>query len=208
MSYFNEIQKALINCEPEKTISLVKTALADNVPAGDILNKGLMAGMEVVGERMENEEIFIPQVLTSANAMSECVTILKPMLSDEDVGESKTVLMGTVQGDLHDIGKNLVSMMMESAGMEIHDVGVDVAPETFVEKIREIKPDILGLSALLTTTMPMVKSTVDAIVEAGIRDEVKILVGGAPLSQEFADEIGADAYAPDANVAARVAKSL
>ena len=208
MSCFNDIQKALIDCEPERTISLVKTAVADNVPAGDILNKGLLAGMDVVGERMENEEMFIPEVLTSANAMSECVTILKPMLGDEERGATKTVLMGTVQGDLHDIGKNLVSMMMESAGMEIHDVGVDVAPETFVEKIREIKPDILGLSALLTTTMPMVKDTVDAIVEAGIRDEVKILVGGAPLSQDFADEIGADAFAPDANVAARVAKSL
>lgn len=208
MSCFTDIQKSLIDCEPENTISLVKTAVADNIPAGDILNKGLLAGMDVVGERMENEEMFIPEVLTSANAMSECVEILKPMLGDDDRGESKTVLMGTVAGDLHDIGKNLVSMMMESAGMEIHDVGVDVAPETFVEKIREIKPDIVGLSSLLTTTMPMVKDTVDAIVEAGIRDEVKILVGGAPLTQEFADEIGADAFAPDANAAARVAKAL
>jgi 5-methyltetrahydrofolate--homocysteine methyltransferase len=205
---FDDIQKALIDCEPERAVSLVKRAVADNVPAGDILNKGLLAGMDVVGELMENEEMFIPEVLDSADAMSECVAILKPMLGDEDRGVSKTILMGTVQGDLHDIGKNLVSMMMEIAGMEIHDVGVDVAPETFVEKILEIKPDIVGLSALLTTTMPMVKDTVDAIVEAGIRDEVKILVGGAPLSQEFADEIGADAFAPDAIVAARVAKSL
>ena len=208
MNCFDDIQKALIECEPERAVSLVKRAVADNVPAGDILNKGLLAGMDVVGELMENEEMFIPEVLDSADAMSECVAILKPMLGDEDRGVSKTILMGTVQGDLHDIGKNLVSMMMEIAGMEIHDVGVDVAPETFVEKILEIKPDIVGLSALLTTTMPMVKDTVDAIVEAGIRDEVKILVGGAPLSQEFADEIGADAFAPDANVAARVAKSL
>lgn len=208
MTCFNDIQKSLIDCDPQKTISLVEKAVADNVPAGDILNKGLLAGMDVVGERMENEEMFIPEVLTSANAMSQCVEILKPMLGDGERGQSKKVLMGTVQGDLHDIGKNLVSMMMESAGMEIHDVGVDVAPETFVEKIREIKPDILGLSALLTTTMPMVKTTVDAIVEAGIRDEVKILIGGAPLSQEFADEVGADAFASDANAAARVAKSL
>lgn len=208
MTDFNEIQNALITCDADKALALVNAALANDVPAVDILNKGLLAGMDVVGERMENEEMFIPEVLTAANGMAQCVEVLKPLLGDDDTKDTKTVLVGTVQGDLHDIGKNLVSMMMESAGMKIHDVGVDVSPETFVKQINEINPQIVAISALLTTTMPMVKETVDAIVEAGIRDNVKIMVGGAPVTQAFADEIGADGFAADANSAAKLAKTF
>ena len=208
MADFDGIINALLTCNPDQATALVTKALEEKVPAVDILNKGLLAGMEIVGEKMEDEEMFIPEVLTAANAMSQCVAILQPFLNDEDTGDSKKMLIGTVQGDLHDIGKNLVKMMIESAGMEVFDLGVDVPPEDFVNKIDEIKPDIVGISALLTTTMPMMKDTVNAIVEAGLRDKVKIMVGGAPITQAFCDEIGADCFAPDANVATKLAKSL
>ena len=144
----------------------------------------------------------------AAQAMAECVSILRPLLSEEDAGQETNVLIGTVKGDLHDIGKNLVSMMMESAGMTVHNLGVDISPEDFVAQIKEKDAQIVCLSALLTTTMPMMKQTIDAIVEAGLRDQVKIMIGGAPVTQAFADDIGADGFAPDAGSAARFAKTL
>ncbi|HCY85849.1 MAG TPA: cobalamin-binding protein [Desulfobacteraceae bacterium] len=208
MTTFNKISQAIVDSDPGQAISLVETAMGNDTPAVDILNKGLLAGMEIVGEKMESEEMFIPEVLMSANAMSQCVDVLKPHLSEEDTGQTKKVVIGTVQGDLHDIGKNLVSMLMESAGMEIYDLGVDVPPDAFVEKISEIKPEIVGISALLTTTMPAMQQTVEAISEAGLREQVKIMVGGAPVTQGFCDEIGADVFAPDANAAAKMAKAL
>ena len=208
MPDFNAMQDALINCDPDKLVGLVNAALAENVPAVDILNKGLIAGMDIVGDKMENGDMFIPEVLMAAKAMGECVIVLKPLLGEDESTRGGNVIIGTVKGDLHDIGKNLVSMMMESAGMTVHNIGVDIGPEDFVTQIKEKNAQIVCLSALLTTTMPMMKQTIDAIVEAGLRDQVKVMVGGAPVTQAFADEIGADGFAPDAGSAARFAKTL
>jgi 5-methyltetrahydrofolate--homocysteine methyltransferase len=208
MTDFNAMMDALVSCDTEKLTGLVKNALAENTPAKDILNKGLIAGMDIVGEKMESGDMFIPEVLMAARAMAECVVILKPLLAEGDSVSGASVIIGTVKGDLHDIGKNLVAMMLESAGMEVHNIGVDIPPEDFVSKIKETNAKIVCLSALLTTTMPMMKQTIDAIVEAGLRDQVKILVGGAPVTQSFADDIGADGFAADAGSAAKLAKKL
>jgi len=208
MTDFNAMTDALVSCDSTKLTSLVNAALAEDVAAGDILNNGLIAGMDIVGEKMENGDMFIPEVLMAAKAMGDCVTILKPLLGEDESSTGANVIIGTVKGDLHDIGKNLVAMMMGSAGMEVHNLGVDIAPENFVAQIKEKNAQIVCLSALLTTTMPMMKQTVDAIVESGLRDQVKILVGGAPVTQAFADEIGADGFAADAGSASKLAKSL
>lgn len=205
---FNSMVEALVACDTDKLVTLVKTALSKNVPPSDILNKGLIAGMDVVGEKMENSEMFIPEILMAAKSMGVCVAILNPLLEEGESVTRARVIIGTVKGDLHDIGKNLVSMMMESAGMEVYDLGVDISPESFVAQIEEKTPQIVCLSALLTTTIPMMKQTVDAIVESGLRQQVKILVGGAPVTQAFAEEIGADGFANDAGAASRLAKSL
>ncbi len=208
MADYNQIQEALIQCDKDRLADLVKKALDESVPATDILNKGLIAGMDIVGEKMETGDMFIPEVLMAAQAMGECVAMLKPMLKEGETDSGGHVIIGTVKGDLHDIGKNLVAMMMESGGMTVHNLGVDIDPLEFVNQIKEKNARIICLSALLTTTMPMMKQTVDAIVEAGLRDQVKIMVGGAPVTQAFADEIGADGFAPDAGSAARLAKTL
>ena len=208
MTDFNSMTDALVSCDSAKLTDLVNDALAQNTPAGEILNKGLIAGMDIVGEKMENGDMFIPEVLMAAKAMGDCVTILKPLLGEDEATTSANVIIGTVKGDLHDIGKNLVAMMMGSAGMEVHNLGVDITPENFVAQIKEKNAQIVCLSALLTTTMPMMKQTVDAIVESGLRDQVKILVGGAPVTQAFADEIGADGFAADAGSASKLAKSF
>ena len=208
MTDFNEIKETLVNLDVQGLIQLVNEALEKGTPAADILNNGLIAGMDIVGEKMENEDMFIPEVLMAAQAMSQCVEILKPLMADGESVTRGNVIIGTVKGDLHDIGKNLVSMMMESAGMAVHNLGVDIAPEDFVAQIKEKNAQIVCMSALLTTTMPMMKQTIDAIVEAGLRDQVKILVGGAPVTQAFADEIGADGFAPDAGSASKLAKRL
>ncbi len=208
MSDFNAMADALIACDAAKLTELVNAAVAADVPAGDILNKGLIAGMDIVGERMESGEMFIPEVLMAAQAMGACVEILKPMLGDEGSSSGGSVIIGTVKGDLHDIGKNLVAMMMESAGLEVHNLGVDIPPENFIEEIKKKNAQIVCLSALLTTTMPAMKKTVEAIVESGLRDQVKIMVGGAPVTQSFADEIGADGFAADAGSASKLAKSF
>ena len=198
--------QALISCDVARLSDLVNQALADDVKPDEILNKGLIAGMDIVGEKMESGDMFIPEVLMAAKAMGSCVEILKPLLSDGEGGAAASVIIGTVKGDLHDIGKNLVGMMMESAGLEIHDLGVDIAPDVFIAEIQAKNAQIVCLSALLTTTMPAMKQTVDAIVEAGLRDQVKIMVGGAPVTQAFADEIGADGFAADAGSASKMAK--
>jgi len=208
MTDFNDMTNALVACDAAKLTDLVNQALAADVPAGDVLNKGLIAGMDVVGERMENGDMFIPEVLMAAQAMGGCVEILKPLLGDEQGAAGASVIIGTVKGDLHDIGKNLVAMMMESAGLEVHNLGVDIAPEDFVAQIEKKNAQIVCLSALLTTTMPAMKQTVDAIVESGLRDKVKIMVGGAPVTQAFADEIGADGFAADAGSASKMAKAF
>ncbi|NOX35090.1 MAG: cobalamin-binding protein [Deltaproteobacteria bacterium] len=208
MTDFNEIKETLVNLDEQRLIQLVNDALEKGIPAGDILNKGLIAGMDIVGEKMENEDMFIPEVLMAARAMGKGVEILKPLLGEEETSARGSVIIGTVKGDLHDIGKNLVAMMIESAGLTAHNLGVDIAPEEFVRMIKEKNASILCLSALLTTTMPMMKQTIDAVVESGLRDQVKIMVGGAPVTQAFADEIGADAFASDAGSAAKTAKAL
>ena len=208
MTDFNAMIEALVSCDTAKVTDLVNDALAQKIPAGDILNKGLIAGMDIVGDKMENGDMFIPEVLMAAQAMGNCVAILKPLLGEGESATSASVIIGTVKGDLHDIGKNLVAMMMESAGMEVHNLGVDISPEDFVTQIKEKNARIVCLSALLTTTMPMMKQTVDAIVESGLRDQVKILVGGAPVTRVFAEEIGADEFAADAGAASKLAKSL
>jgi len=208
MANFNEIRDALVNCDQDKLVGLVNNALSADTPASDILNEGLIAGMDIVGEKMENGDMFIPEVLMAAKAMGACVTVLKPLLEETGTTATASVLIGTVKGDLHDIGKNLVAMMIESAGMTVHNLGVDVAPEVFVAQIKEKNARIVCLSALLTTTMPMMKQILDAIVESGLRDQVKVLVGGAPVTQAFAEEIGADGFAADAGAASKLAKSL
>ncbi len=208
MANFTEIQNALIQCDTERLLELVNTAIAEGMAAPDILNKGLIPGMDIIGEKMENGDMFIPEVLMSAAAMGECVAVLKPLLAEGDVDNTGNVIIGTVKGDLHDIGKNLVGMMMESSGLTVYNLGVDIAPEEFVRQIKEKNAQIVCLSALLTTTMPMMKETIDAIVDAGLRDQVKVMIGGAPVTKTFADEIGADGFAPDAGSAAKFAKSL
>ena len=208
MFNFQAITDALIACDEGRVLDLVKSALSQGVPAKDLLDQGLIAGMDAVGERMEKEEMFIPEVLMAAKAMSAAVEILKPQLAGEDLGSRGRVVIGTVKGDLHDIGKNLVAMMLESAGLEVYNLGVDIAPERFVAEVKAKNANILALSALLTTTMPMMKETIAALAAAGVRGQVKVLVGGAPVSRAYAEQIGADGYAPDAGSASKLAKSF
>ena len=202
------IINALVECDEPKVLELVQNAVDEGVAAKEILNQGLISGMDIVGEKMENEDMFIPEVLMAAKAMSAAVGILKPLLADGDITALGKIVIGTVKGDLHDIGKNLVAMMLESAGFEIYNLGVDISPDKFVSEVNEKKANMVCLSALLTTTMPMMKQTIDALAENGLKDRVKIMVGGAPVTQNFADEIGADGYAPDAGSATKLAKIL
>lgn len=184
---------------------LVQEAIDAGVSAQEILEKGLIAGMNVVGEKFRNNEIFVPEVLVAARALNMGSALLKPLLAADGVKASGRVCIGTVQGDLHDIGKNLVKMMMEGKGLEVIDLGTDVAPETFVKTAVEQDCQIICCSALLTTTMPVMADVVKAAEAAGIREKVKIMIGGAPVSDEFRAQIGADAYTPDAASAADAA---
>ena len=205
---YQEIGNALIACNQAKVMELVDTALKNGNPPDEVLNQGLIAGMDVVGEKMQSGEMFIPEVLMAAKVMTAALDVLKPLLGDADLKSQGSVVIGTVKGDLHDIGKNLVAMMFKSAGLQVFDEGVDVSPEAFIEKIKAEQPDILCLSALLTTTMPMLKTTIAAVQESGLRENLKIMVGGAPVTKEYANDIGADGYADDAGSAVKMAKSL
>ncbi len=187
---------------------LVQQALDNGVPVKQILDEGLLAGMNIIGKKFKNNEVFVPEVLVAARAMNHGVALLKPHLVDANVKPIGKVCIGTVQGDLHDIGKNLVKMMMEGKGIDVVDLGTDVAPEAFVNAAVEQNCQIICLSALLTTTMGVMKEVVDAVDKAGIRGKVKIMVGGAPVTDAFCEQIGADAYAPDAASAADVAAQL
>lgn len=187
---------------PEKT----NAALEEGLSAEEILNKGLMPGMDHVGVEFKAGNMFVPEVLRSAKAMQESMTIIRPLLAETGAETSGKVLIGTVKGDLHDIGKNLVGMMCEGAGFEVIDIGKDVEPETFVDAVKEHKPQVLGMSALLTTTMRAMERTIKALEEAGVRDTVKIMIGGAPVTQDFSDQIGADGYAANAASASEMAK--
>jgi 5-methyltetrahydrofolate--homocysteine methyltransferase len=206
MTDYADITAALIAGDAGKVNSLVQAELDQGTTAGETLNTGLIKGMDIVGEKMKSGDMFIPEVLMAAMAMSKAVEILKPLLSEGDTASAGHIVVGTVKDDLHDIGKNLVSMMVGSSGFEVTDLGADVAPETFVKTVQEKNATIVALSALLTTTMPMMEQTIDVICESGAGD-VKIIVGGAPVTQAFADEIGADGYVADAGSATKLAKS-
>jgi 5-methyltetrahydrofolate--homocysteine methyltransferase len=208
MSDMQIITEKLIDGDAGALLESVQQALEAGISADDILQKGLIAGMDIVGSKMESGEMFIPEVLMAGMAMGQVVEMLKPMLAAGGASSAGKIVIGTVKGDLHDIGKNLVVMMMESAGFEVVDLGVDVEPEIFVDAIRDKKPNILALSALLTTTMPWMRKTIEVVSASGLRDSVKIIVGGAPVNQDFATQIGADAYAADAGSASKVAKAL
>lgn len=207
MSILNEINENLQKGKAKIVCSLVESALAEGVAPKDIL-QSMMDAMAVIGEKFKNNEVFVPEVLISARAMNRGLNLLKPHLTQEDTGIKGRVCIGTVKGDLHDIGKNLVKLMLESKGLEVIDLGVDVAPETFVQTAIDQKCDIICCSALLTTTMSVMAEVVQKATEAGIRDQVKIMVGGAPVDQRFCDQIGADAYTTDAASAADAAKAF
>ncbi|MCD6291799.1 MAG: corrinoid protein [Anaerolineae bacterium] len=203
------LTEAVIVGNAPKAKELTQKALDAGVSPGTILQEGLIPGMAEVGRRFEEREYYVPELLIAARAMHAALDILRPLLTASDeVQPLGTVVIGTVRGDLHDIGKNLVSMMLEGAGFEVRDLGIDVSPEKFVDAAREGNCDIIAMSALLTTTMPSMKLTIDALKEAGLRDKVKVMIGGAPITQEYADQIGADGYGEDANQAVWVAKQL
>lgn len=208
MPDFQNMIDTLIEGDANKLTNLVQYTLDEGVSAKEILEKGLMAGMDIVGEKMEAEELFIPEVLRSAKTMSAVIDILKPLLAEGDIRAAGKVIIGTVKGDLHDIGKNLVAMMLESAGFDVYNLGTDIPPDKFVEEVKDKDANMLCLSALLTTTMPMMKTTIDGLAESGLRDQVKVMVGGAPVTQDFADQIGADGYAHSAGSATKLAKAL
>jgi len=202
------IQAKMMAGDGEGLTDLIKAALDEGISAAEILNSILIPGMAFVGEQMENGEKFIPEVLMAAQTMGGAVEFLKPLLGTQESRQSGKVVVGTVKGDLHDIGKNLVCMMMESTGFEMVDLGVDVEPAQFVEAIKNTNCDIISLSALLATTLGMIKRTVEAITEGGYRDKVKIIIGGAPVTMAFSEAVAAEGYAGDAGSASRLAKTL
>ncbi len=205
---FAKMAEDLIDGKIDEVVKLTKEALDGGATAQDMLEKGLLAGMEVVGQRFKANEMFIPEVLRSAKVMRGAMEILRPLLAEGDVPGIGTIVIGTVKGDLHDIGKNLVGMMFEGAGFDVVDVGVDIDVQAFVDAVKEHKPDIVGMSALLTTTMPKMAETINALKEAGLRDQLKVMIGGAPVTFAFADEIGADAYGSNAATAVEKGKEL
>jgi len=208
MADLSALAENLINGKAQEVKELTQKALDEGVHPGEILNGGLIKGMNVVGERFKNNEFYVPEVLIAARAMHAGMDILKPKLAESGVEPIGRVLLGTVKGDLHDIGKNLVAMMLEGAGFEVIDLGIDVPPEKFVQAVNEQGGDVIAMSALLTTTMTQMKTTLEALEEAGVKGKVKTLIGGAPVTQNYADEIGADGYARDAASAADKAKEL
>ena len=208
MSTLEQISENLIKGKANEVKELVQKALDDGLDAGEVLNNGLLAGMGVVGERFKKNEIYVPEVLIAATAMKAGSEILKPLLAESGVKPTGTVVLGTVKGDLHDIGKNLVGMMLEGGGFQVVDLGTDVPSEKFVEAARESNAEIIGASALLTTTMTAMKEVVDSLSSSDLGGKVKIMIGGAPVTQAYCDEIGADGYAPDAASAADVAKTF
>ncbi len=203
-----EIYANVMEGEAEVVKEKVQAALEAGLQAPIILNEGMITAMSEVGRLFEEGEYFVPEMLIAARAMQAGLALLKPYLQEANIQSIGKVVIGTVKGDLHDIGKNLVAMMLEGAGFEIIDLGTDVAPERFVAVVREQSAQILALSALLTTTMPSMKATIEALNTAGIRDQVKVMIGGAPITQDYANQIGADGFSPDASRAVATAKSL
>jgi len=208
MADLKELQSALERGDAPAVEKLTKEAIDEGTDAKEILDNALIAGMAVVGERFKNNEIYVPEVLIAARAMTAGMQTLEPLLVKAGVKPVGTIAMGTVRGDLHDIGKNLVAMMMRGNGFKVVDLGIDVTPEQFIETAKAENVDIIGMSALLTTTMPSMKATVEGLQKEGLLGKVKVMIGGAPVTQRYADEIGADGYAPDAGSAVDRAKTL
>jgi len=204
----NNISESLQRGAAEKVEELVKKALEENLLPKDILENGLIKGMDIIGAKFKKNEVYVPEVLIAARAMHAGMSILRPKLAETGVKNIGKVAIGTVKGDLHDIGKNLVKMMLEGAGFEVIDLGIDVSTDKFVEAVKEHKPNMIGMSALLTTTMVNMPEVIKALKAAGLRDKVKIMVGGAPITQNYADQIGADGYSPDAASAVDKAKTF
>lgn len=205
---FEQLQQSIITGKSQAAVELTKQALDEGTAPGEILNSGLIAGLDVVGAKFKDGEYYLPQVLMSVKAMKSALEILEPLMISTGVEPKGIFAIGTVKGDLHDIGKNLVSMMFKGAGFKVIDLGIDVSAEKFIAAIREHKPNIVGMSALLTTTMSQIKETIKAIENAGLRSSVKIIIGGAPMSQRFADEAGADGFARDAVAGVELARNF
>jgi 5-methyltetrahydrofolate--homocysteine methyltransferase len=207
MPTLEDLSKCVIKGNVAKTKKMTQVLIDEGVFPLDIINKGLIAGMGVVGVRFKNAEMFVPEVMVAAKAMSQGIEMVKPLIAESDMPSAGKVLLGTVKGDLHDIGKNLVGIMLESSGYTVIDIGIDKSPDDFVQAIKEHQPHIMGMSALLTTTMLHMKDTIELMKEEGM-GHVKAIVGGAPISQDFADEVGADGFAPDAASAVDLCNSL
>ncbi len=203
-----ELNQKVIEGKLEIVQELTRQAIAEGHDPEEIINQGLIMGMNVVGVRFKAGDMYVPEVLMCARAMSGGMEIVKPLLMGKEIVSAGKVLIGTVKGDLHDIGKNLVAMLLESVGFNVINLGTDITTEQFIQAIKEHKPDVLGLSALLTTTMLGMKDIIDQLVEEGMRDEIKVIIGGAPISQEFSDEIGADGFAPDGASATELCQKL
>ncbi len=208
MAKYQELADAIIKGDNVASKEITQGLVDGGADSSDILNEGLIAGMNVVGKKFKANEMYIPEVLIAARAMHAAMDILKPLLSESGAVSKGTALIGTVQGDLHDIGKNLVTMMLEGAGFNVVDVGVDIPAEKFVEEAKKNSAQIIGLSALLTTTMPAMKEVIEALRADASTKDVKVMVGGAPVTQEYADSIGANGYAPDASSAVDLAESM
>lgn len=208
MTAFEKIAHEVQKGDSEAVEALVNEALSQEIPVDKIMDDGLVEGMNIVSEKFKNNECFIPEVLVSAKAMTIGLGILKPLLAEKNVKPLGRVVIGTIQGDLHDIGKNIVGMLLQGAGFEIIDLGADVHADRFVESAKNESADLVGMSALLTTTMLNMKTVIDGLKEAGFRENVKVIIGGAPVTQAYADQIGADGYATDAATGVDVAKKL
>jgi 5-methyltetrahydrofolate--homocysteine methyltransferase len=208
MADFSKLYDAILNGDEKLALQLTNDALKDAADPAELINQGMIPAMDEVGRLFAAQEFYIPEMLLSGRAMKAALDPLRPLLAARGTKPTGRIVLGTVKGDLHDIGKNLVGSMLEGAGFEVVDIGIDVPPEKFVEAIGSKNPDILALSALLTVTMPEMKKVIDALCQAGIRDQVKVLIGGAPVTQGFADQIGADGYGSNASSAVTVARSL
>ena len=203
-----KLHDAILNGNVKSAVALTKQAIAENCDPAEIINGTMIPAMGEVGRLFEEEEYFVPEMLLSARAMKGALEQLRPLMANSGIEPKGRVAIGTVAGDLHDIGKNLVVSMLEGAGFEVIDLGIDVSPQRFIEAINEKKPQIIGMSALLTVTMPAIKNTIDAITAAGLREKVKIMIGGAPVTAEYAKQIGADGYSRNASAAVAVARQI
>jgi 5-methyltetrahydrofolate--homocysteine methyltransferase len=208
MSLFEDLKNAIIDMDPDKAEALTRQSLSEGETPMDIVRHGLIAGIDIVGEKFKNYEFFLPEVMMAANAFKTSFAVVQPQLIAEGYEPKGRVLIGTVQGDNHDIGKNIVIALLQGNGYEVHDAGVDVSPARFVELTRELKPHVLGMSALLTTTMANMRDTVAALTDAGLRDSVKVIIGGSCVYTEFAEKIGVDGYGDDATEAVTLVNNL